>query len=108
MAKGVKMNTTNESVAVGSASISGPKRIWLLVVGFLLVGTYASMFIPAFAGQASNPMSAYGSMLWNGLFFYLWWKRRGRNGWHGALLGVFVGVLAFTLSAFVRGFVGHA
>ncbi len=102
------MSAFKESVAVDSAGNSGPRKIWLFIVGFLLMGTYASMFISAFSGQAVSPMSGYASMLWNGLLFYLWSKRRGRKGWHGALLGVFVGVLAFALAAFVRGVVGHA
>jgi hypothetical protein len=65
------------------------------------------MFIPAIAGQNINPQSGYGSMFWTGLFFYLWWKRRARKGWHGALVGSAVGLFVFSAAAFISGFIRH-
>jgi hypothetical protein len=73
----------------------------LYFAGVLLVGIYAAMFIPAFAGQRINPQSGFYSMLSTGWFFYLWWKRRVRKGWHGALVGAAIGILAFCVAAFV-------
>ena len=106
--KGEIMNTSTDSEVVVSAKERSPSRIWLFIVGVLLVGTYASMFIPALAGKPINPMSGYGSMLWTGLFLYLFWKRQFRKGWVGALIGIVVGILVFVLAAFVRGLVTHA
>jgi hypothetical protein len=48
-----------------------------------------------------------GSGLWHGLFFYLWWKRIGRNGWHGAVFGFFAGIFAFSIAAFLAAFMHH-
>ena len=87
--------------------ISKPKALWLYIVGVLLVGTYAAMFIPAIAGQNINPQSGYGSMLWTSLFFYLLWKRRTRKGWHGALVGSAIGLFVFVAAAFISGLIRH-
>jgi hypothetical protein len=84
-----------------------PRALWLYIAGLLLVGAYAAMFIPAIAGQNINPQSGYGSMLWTGLLFYLWWKRRARKGWHGALVGSAIGLFAFFAAAFISGFMRH-
>src|SRR5258708_395483 len=81
---------------------------WLYLVGALLIGTYASDFFPALSGQAPNPVAGWGSLLWSGLFFYLWWKRVGRKGWHGFLIGAGVGILFFSLAAFVAGYMRAA
>ncbi len=100
--------TTNIAVNANKADIVKPKafwlRFWIIIVGVLLVGTYAAMFIPAFAGHSVKPQAGYSSMFWTGLFFYLLWKRLARKGWHGALVGVIVGVLVFCVAAFVEGF----
>ena len=83
------------------------KVLWafsLFFVSVLVVGIYAAIFIPAFAGQRVNPQSGFFSMLSTGWFLYLWWKRRGRKGWHGALVGAGIGILAFFVAAFVGGF----
>ena len=93
------------SVTLGVAK---PRVLWLYVVGVLLVGTYAAMFLPALAGQTVSPQTGPGSMLWTGLFFYLWWKRRARKGWHGALIGATLGILVFGLAAFIGGFMRSA
>lgn len=100
-----KASTATGSVA---SAVTKPRVVWLYVVSVLLVGTYAAMFLPAFAGQAVNPQTGPGSMLWTGLFFYLWWRRRARKGWHGALIGVAIGILAFGIAAFIGGYVRSA
>ena len=92
---------------MGKADIAKPRRIWLYVAGVLLVGAYAAMFLPALAGQSINPQSGFGSMLWTGLFFFLWWRQRGRSGSRGALIGTVVGILIFMLAAFVGGLMRH-
>ena len=106
---GSRINETEkpaEALAV-PVVVSKPKALWLCIVGVLLIGTYAAMFIPAIAGQNINPMSGYGSMLWTGLFFYLWWKRRARKGWHGALVGSAIGLFAFFAAGFIKGLMRH-
>ena len=93
---------------IGSSndSTKKPTALWLYLVGVLLVGTYAAMYIPAFAGDKINPQTGFGSLLWTSLFFYLWWKRLGKKGWIGALIGAVLGIVAFTLAAFLSGFMG--
>ena len=87
---------------------SKPKRLWLYLAGVALIGTYAAMFIPAFAGLSINPQTGPSSMIWSSLFFYLWWKRRGRKGWHGAILGSVFGIFIFVLAAFISGWIRAA
>lgn len=87
--------------------VTKPNVLWLFVVAVPLVGTYAAIFIPAFAGQTINPQTGFGSMLWTGLLAHLWWKRRGRKGWNGALIGAAIGFLAFLLPDFISGFMRH-
>lgn len=97
------------SVAVPiAAELKRPLLVWLYIVGVLLMGTYAAMFIPAFAGQKVNPQTGTGSMLWTCLFFYLWWKQRARKGWQGALIGVTLGTFVFAAAAFIGGFMRAA
>lgn len=91
-----------------AGTVTRPRKLWVVVAGVLLVAAYAAMFIPAFSGQRINPQYGYGSMFWSGLFFYLWWRRRSKKGWQGALLGAVVGIVVFVLAAFVGGMVQHA
>ena len=90
-----------------SVVASKPKALWLYIVGVLLVGAYAAIFIPAFAGENINPQFGPGSMFWTGLFFYLWWKQRARKGWQGALVGSAIGLIAFLAAAFISGLIRH-
>lgn len=84
-----------------------PRKLWLYIVGVSLVGTYAAMFIPSLAGHRINPQTGLYSMLWTGLFFYLWWKRHARKGWHGALLGSALGFFAFIVASFIGSLMTH-
>ena len=59
------------------------------------------MFIPAIAGMRQDPMSGYSSMIRSSAFFYALWRYRLKRGWHGALIGVVIGILMFVLAAFV-------
>lgn len=86
-----------------TTDVAKPRKLWLYIVGVLLVGTYAAMFLPAFGGQKINPQSTFSSMLWTGLFFYLWWKRRARKGWHGALVGSALGLLVSVAAEVIAG-----
>ncbi|APG24349.1 hypothetical protein [Syntrophotalea acetylenica] len=74
------------------------KKIWLIIVGVLLILAYAGLFIPAFAGQPINPSAGPGILVWNAWFFFLLWKHFGRRGWVGSLLGALIGVFAFFLA----------
>ncbi|MGC3981885.1 MAG: hypothetical protein QM808_11535 [Steroidobacteraceae bacterium] len=96
----------SENSAKEQHSIKRPRLIWLLLVGIALVGVYASLFIPAMAGQPQDGQSGISSLLVSSLFFSLWWKRRERS--HGALIGAAIGLLAFILAAFLSGFMRHA
>lgn len=83
-------------------------RIWLIVVGILLVGDYAGIFIPAASGDPMAPASGYGPPILTGLFLYLLWRQRGEKGWVGALIGVAFGIFVFFVAAFVAGAASHA
>lgn len=100
-------NSSNKHInaPITTAKIAKLRQRWLYIVGFCMVGAYAAMFIPAFLGHSIE--SGGGSMLWTGLFFYLWWKLRARKGWHGAMIGFALGFLIFMLAAVVSGFMSH-
>lgn len=100
-----KTTSKQQAEAVVDTKELKPKKIWLYIVGFLVVGAYAGIFIPIFAGKnIINPASAgYSSMFITGLFFYILWKQRSRKGWQGALIGVLIGIIVFTLASFVEG-----
>ena len=80
---------------------------WLYLVGLLLVGAYAAVFIPAAAGKEINPQAGTGTFFWTALFFYLLWKRLGRKGWHGTLIGLAVGFFVAFVAAFISASVRH-
>ena len=80
--------------------------IWVVLIFIPLIGTYAALLIPAFAGAKINPMGGYGSMLWSGALIAAVWRYRSKNGWVGFGLGAVLGVLVFLLAAFISGFVG--
>ncbi len=94
------MNEDNDNLEV-----KRPRIIWSILLGVALFGAASAMFIPAFAGMRQNPMSGYSAMIWGSAFFYALWRYRLKTGWHGALIGVVVGILLFTLAAFVGGYV---
>ena len=83
-----------------------PQKLWLYIVGALIVLTLGYMLPSGLAGKQIPPTAWLYSVLWTGLFFYLLWKRRGREGWHGALLGAVLGYGVFflivLLSALIR------
>lgn len=97
----------SEALSITTDAVK-PRKLWLYIVGVLLAGTYAAMFLPAFVGQKINPQSTFVSMLWTGLFFYLWWKRRARKGWHGALVGSALGLLASVVAEVIAGLARNA
>lgn len=97
-----------DAVPSVTASVAKPRKIsviWLYIVGVLLLGTYAALFIPAFTGRSLIPQYGCGSLFWNSLFFYLLWKWRARKGWHGALVGAALGLLAFFVAGFIEGLI---
>jgi len=81
-------------VVIGSnPTVKRPHTVWLIILGVFLVLAYAAVLVPAIFGQKPLSQLAPGCMFWTGLFFWLWWKRHGRKGWHGALIGAVVGYL---------------
>ena len=90
-----------------AATVDAPKQAWLLLVGVALVGIYAAMFVLVYTGHGIGTLAVYGSALWHGLFFHLWWRKIGLNPWHGAALGFYIGILAFCIVDFVAKFMSH-
>lgn len=82
------------------------KSTWFYAVAVLTFGTYGAMLLAASQGSLGS-MEGYASMFWTGLLFYLLWKQRARKGWHGALIGVVVGIMSFVLAAFLGGLMRH-
>jgi len=85
------------------AKVKPSQSLWLYLFGLLTVGTYAAMFIPAVSGHAINPQATSASMIWTGLFLYLFWKKQARKGWHGALLGIALGLSVSVVATIVSG-----
>lgn len=85
--------------------VAKPWKGWLYITGIIAIGGYAAVLIPAFSGQSIKPELGYGLMFWSGLFFYYWWKVRGRKGWHGGFVGALFGLLVFMAAAFIVGYV---
>lgn len=84
-----------------------PHIFWLYLIGIALVGYYTAMLIPAFDGQIIAPQSGLGPTLGTGLFFYIWWKRRGRNAWIGATIGSIIAILFFFMAALIGGYISQ-
>lgn len=99
--------TQEPEQGVQTRSTSKANRFWLIVLGIGMVGVYAALFVPALGGLDIEPKLGISFTLGHVLFFRLWWKQKGRKGWHGALLGLFVGFLMFFLAAFLSGIIKH-
>lgn len=93
-----------ETATVATAN-KGPKSLGLIFASIIIFGTYAALFIPAFSGRPITPQFGFGSIFWNALFFTFLWKRLGRKGRNGAIIGGLIGLLAFFVAVFVSGFV---
>jgi hypothetical protein len=81
--------------------------VWLYILALAIVGSYAAAFIPAFAGQKLTPVAGNGILLWTALLFYVVWKRRGRKGWHGTLIGLGAGFVVLVLASYISAVVRH-
>jgi hypothetical protein len=76
----------------------------MVLVGVAMIGTYAAVFFPALVGQTPARMGPTGCIVWTGLFFYLWWRLRGRRGWLGFLIGAAIGVVFIILAGVILGY----
>lgn len=100
------MSEPTVAAPVEGSTVKKPGRASLVLIILVLVGTYSALFIPVFSGgQASNAQFGYGAMFWSGVGFYFLWKRWGRRGWVGAILGAAIGVVVFAAAAFVSGII---
>lgn len=51
--------------------------------------------------------AGYSLVIWGALLCYFLWKRKGRKGWQGAIIGAIAGLVAFFLTAFVIALTNH-
>lgn len=89
------------------SSISKDRKlsvVWVWLGGIAVIGAYAALLIPAFAGQIGDAQTGLGVIFWSSIFFLLLWKYRGRKGWHGSLLGFVVGLVLFTAAPVIVGY----
>ena len=91
--------------ATAAAANKGPWSLGLVFGSVLIIGTYAALFIPALSGRPITPQFGFGSIFWNALYFSFLWKRLGRKGRNGAIIGGIIGLLAFFVAVFVSSFV---
>lgn len=89
------------TVIGSSPTVKRPHTVWLIILAICCIGVYAAVLVPAIFGQKPPSQTAAGCMFWTGLFFWLWWKRRERKGWHGAVIGAVVGYLVFFSAAVI-------
>ena len=85
------------------------KKSKTLIVGLILstiflIGTYASLFIPAIIGTSPKPISGYVSVFWNAIFFTMLWEFLHKKKRFGFIIGVIVGLFIFFCSAFIADF----
>lgn len=83
------------------------KAVSLYILGGFLILGYAMLFTPDFLGKGISPQTSAGYIFWTGLLFYLWWKQRGRNGWHGALVGSAIALVVLFVAGFIGGVVRY-
>jgi hypothetical protein len=93
------MNTEEVSDKPSKTLVTG-----IVLIAICLIGTYAALFIPAFVGTSPKPMSGYASIFWSALFFYMLWKCLNKKKYIGVVIGIIVGILAFSGSAFIAGY----
>jgi hypothetical protein len=91
------VTTTPTSPETKSLSV-----VWVYLAAIAWVGACAAVLIPAFAGQRPTQQGT-GIVLWTALLVGLLWKRRGRNGWIGALIGAAIGFGLYILAAVIGG-----
>ena len=90
-----------------SAPPRKPSLAWLYLAAIAWIGAYAAQLVPALGGQPYPKESAVGlNGVWvfAGLFFYVLWKRRGRKGWHGFLIGALIGFFLMVVAEFLRSY----
>jgi hypothetical protein len=80
---------------------NGEFSIWLIV---LLLGLYAAVLIPPFAGIGPDTRNGTTFMLVSGLVFAYMWKRSKRNGWIGLLIGMGIAILVAGIAGGIVGF----
>lgn len=78
--------------------------VWVWLGGIAVIGAYAALLIPAFAGQIGDAQTGIGVIFWSSIFFLLLWKYRGRKGWHGSLLGFVLGLVLFAAAPVIVGY----
>lgn len=91
-----------------------PVKSWLLflrcnpVAGLLVVlllGLYAAVIIPAFAGiDFDTKRNASSLMFMSGFVFAYLWKKRNRSGWKGFGVGIGAAILVAGIAGGINGF----
>lgn len=84
-------------LAPSSVSTGLPKPVgvigWILFA--LLVMAYADPALMLLDGHHPDATEWLGTTLWTAIVVAYFWKRRGRRGWQGFLVGSAIGLAAY-------------
>ena len=100
------MDNLTEEKAV--TEVPPKKRMWLRITIFLLsialVGQFSAIYIPALAGQPTQPNDFLSTLVSPSLLFMAIWSLRGKKKIVGFLLGICIGVIFFVSAALTSGY----
>lgn len=81
-------------------------EILLVLFVIALIGIYASVFIPAFAGFRPSSIEGYrsgqsgiaGFVIGHAILFYILFRRKNKKGWVGAIAGIVFGLVVLGIA----------
>jgi len=90
------------------AKVPTRNTMWIkIAIGLLAVmsfGQVSAIFLPAITGEAPNPLSLFGSVLWLGLLFMSIWSLKSKKKLNGFMLGALIGFILHFSAGFTVGY----